>query len=544
MNNFLKGVKNGDVQVLKEIYEKTVNKAYYTALKYVKNDEVAQDMIQDAFVSVYENLDKFDGANLQSWVNTITANKCKDYLKKRNPVLFTDMASEEGEYIPDIVDDDIDFSPEKAVDYSETKRLMTDILNTLPEEQSLCITMFYYQEMSVKEIAEYFECSENTIKSRLNYARKTIKDKVLELEKSGTKLYLVPVFAFLTWMFATDSSDTVFAQSVSSQTMWNAVEQKTKEKINLKIDGSHKSRQVIKKAAEESGKQTLKWSAMSGATKAAIVITGVAVAAGAVGGAIKVVNLRSEKAEIISEQWTSNEPEIEEEEIYTDPIETEQQLEESTEATVELNEESISAYIEFLRNKEELLKYELGTVDDVDNMYSRLSINLFDMDSNGIPELFIQYEGSSSYLSKVTAFTYNDGTIIKLGNVGAYRMPYFMDNGYVMSCDAHMGTQMIVYQLDNLELSVEKKFFDDFGYSEERFYIDDVVSNKETYQKELKNYTPKILAYGEDVNLNELIQKSDDEFKTSLINMVQDKNKVEHDSNAAGDIEQSVEASF
>ena len=83
------------------------------------------------------------------------------------------------------------------MDKSETSRLVNEILDTLSEEQKICALMYYGQELSVKEIATSLDVSENTVKSRLNYARKNIKEKVLELEKKGTKLYgLIPVIFF------------------------------------------------------------------------------------------------------------------------------------------------------------------------------------------------------------------------------------------------------------------------------------------------------------------------------------------------------------
>lgn len=533
MDNLCEGKPYDGERALKEIYEETVNKAYYTALKYVQKEDVAQDMLQDAYISVFENLDKFDGGNLQSWVNTIIANKCKDYLKKKKPLFFTDITSMDGGFIPDIIDEDIEFSPEKSIDYSETKRLMTNILKALPEEQNLCITMFYYQEMSIKEIAEYFECSENTIKSRLNYARKTIKEKVVELEKSGTKLYGIPVFAFLTWMFTMESRENVFAQSASSQTVWNSVDKIAKQKNSTRIYKDNLPRETLKKVT---GKQKLKWSFLPGVTKKAVIITCIVVGVTATCGVVMASNYKTQLSEVANQQQNINK-ETHVEETNLDVIETEQ----NTEEAVELNKESIIAYMNFLKNQNQLINYGLGTVDDMDTMYSKLKVNLFDMDSNGIPELFVNYEGDYTCTTQVCLFTYKDGNVTKLDCVGLYDTPYFLDDGSIMSCDIHMGADMKVYKLENEEISLEKEFVDDFGYTQERFYIDDVAYDKETYLKELKGYTQKILDYGKDVDLGTLIDKSDQEFELSLIKMMQDKSKLEHNKDAAQFIEEIVE---
>ena len=86
------------------------------------------------------------------------------------------------------------------MDQKETSRLVREILDTLPEDQRIVVGMYYYDQLSVSEIAEELECSENTVKSRLNYGRKKIQGKVLELEKKGTKLYNLAPLPFFIWL--------------------------------------------------------------------------------------------------------------------------------------------------------------------------------------------------------------------------------------------------------------------------------------------------------------------------------------------------------
>lgn len=87
-----------------------------------------------------------------------------------------------------------------AMDQQEAKRLVMEILDHLPEDQRVVIGMFYYEEMSVKDIAQTLGVSENTVKSRLSYGRRKIKEQVLDLEKRGTKLYSVAPFVFFLYL--------------------------------------------------------------------------------------------------------------------------------------------------------------------------------------------------------------------------------------------------------------------------------------------------------------------------------------------------------
>ena len=93
-----------------------------------------------------------------------------------------------------------DMNPEMSMDEKEVRRLVMEILDQLPEDQRIVIGMFYYEEMPVKDIAAALEVSENTVKSRLSYGRKKIKEQVLDLEKHGTKLYNVAPFVFFLYL--------------------------------------------------------------------------------------------------------------------------------------------------------------------------------------------------------------------------------------------------------------------------------------------------------------------------------------------------------
>ena len=195
----------GDQDAITELYELTYSSVYKTVKSMIADEDAVLDIVQDSFIKGFQSLDQLDTPeNFRAWMKRIATNKAKDYLKKKKPILFTDMANEDGEEI-DFRDDCLDHSPEEVLDRKETTRLMNEILATLSEDQRLVIGMFYYEEMSVREIAETLGCSENTVKSRLNYGRKKVEVKVKELEKRGTKLYSLAPLPFLLWLFRMDA---------------------------------------------------------------------------------------------------------------------------------------------------------------------------------------------------------------------------------------------------------------------------------------------------------------------------------------------------
>ena len=208
-----------DQNAVNELYNQTFKKAYFVARTAIKSSDgdyssQIEDIMQDAYVKAFSSLDKLeDPEKFQGWLDTIVINRCKDFLKKKKPTLFSDMASENSDdgSILDFEDsrenDRMEFKPEETVDYGETKRLIAEMLDRMPEDQKMCLLMYYYEEMSVRQIAEAMDCSEGTIKSRLNYARKNLKGQVLELEKKGTKLYCMPLLPFLYWFFREQAAE-------------------------------------------------------------------------------------------------------------------------------------------------------------------------------------------------------------------------------------------------------------------------------------------------------------------------------------------------
>ncbi len=205
--------KGGDQEALTILYEKTSSKAYYLSFQLVKDEDTAQDILQDAYIKAFGSLETLaEPEKFQGWLDTIVVNKSKDFLKKKKPVFFSQMTvgddggSGENEKEIDFEDESMAFSPEKTMDYKETKRLIQAMIDELPEEQRMAIILRYLEDMPVADIARVMECSEGTVKSRLNYGRKSIKAKVLELEKKGTKLYVVPFAGFLFWMFKTETT--------------------------------------------------------------------------------------------------------------------------------------------------------------------------------------------------------------------------------------------------------------------------------------------------------------------------------------------------
>ena len=217
--------REGNQDALAALYEKTYNEVFYTIKSMIKDENTVLDILQDTYVKAFTHLDRFQGdTKFSPWVRQIGANTARDYLKKKKPMLFTDLAAGEEPDEPveeHFADLDAGNLPDEVLDRAETTRLVREIIDGLPEDQRAVIGMYYYQEMPVKEIAAALGASESAVKSRLLYGRRKIEAQVRDLEKKGTKLYGLAPIPFLLWLMGAQEAQA--AQLPNGQILQNVL---------------------------------------------------------------------------------------------------------------------------------------------------------------------------------------------------------------------------------------------------------------------------------------------------------------------------------
>ena len=210
----------GNESAFSALYESTQRDMYYIALKYMKNEEDAMDVLQDSYIKAWQSLATLkDPASFRAWFGRIVANTAKNALAKKRPMLFSQLEGEndEGEqFALDIEDEKSEFQPERSYTQKETQELVHELIDSLSDEQRLCILMYHLDDQSIKDIAETFGISENTVKSRLLYGRKAIKAKAEELQKKGYQLYTVAPVVFFLYLLDSEKASTVFAATANA----------------------------------------------------------------------------------------------------------------------------------------------------------------------------------------------------------------------------------------------------------------------------------------------------------------------------------------
>ena len=202
MISLVRRAQAGEAEAGGEIYEIFYQDIYYFILKTVKEQTLAEDLTQETFIEILQTIGKLEEpAAFVTWSRQIAYHRCTAYFRKRRELLADE--DEDGYSVFDTVEEEREeFIPGEALDKEELKKAIQDMIDALPPEQRTALMMRYFQEISVKEIAQIQGVSEGTVKSRLNYGRKAIKQSVEEYEKKNNiKLHCAGVIPLLLWLF-------------------------------------------------------------------------------------------------------------------------------------------------------------------------------------------------------------------------------------------------------------------------------------------------------------------------------------------------------
>ena len=190
--------KNGNKKAFDKLYKLTSNDVWYNCLSLLKDEENAKDIMQETYITAFLKLDTLnDEQKFCGWITSIAVNKCKNKLKGKveyqidDEVLITEAETDEL------------MLPEEYITKTEKRKVLLQIMeDTLSFNQYQTVLMFYFDEMSIAEIAQGLEISEGTVKSRLNSSRAKMKTAIEDYEnKSGDKLHGVVVVPFFTTIF-------------------------------------------------------------------------------------------------------------------------------------------------------------------------------------------------------------------------------------------------------------------------------------------------------------------------------------------------------
>lgn len=165
-------------QHLKELYLEHSNLVFNLCLNYLQNQHDAEEVTQDVFVKVYQQMDSFQkNSSIKTWIYKITVNQCLDFIKakkrqKRFGFLFS--ISDSSEHL-----NEQDFNhPGILLENKEATEHIFKQINQLPHNQKTALILKTIDELSQKEIAEIMNISVKAVESLLSRAKANLKEKL------------------------------------------------------------------------------------------------------------------------------------------------------------------------------------------------------------------------------------------------------------------------------------------------------------------------------------------------------------------------------
>ncbi len=212
-------LKNGDQDAFQTVYDLTQKTTMAVIRKYCDSPADCTGILQDTYVHVLQSMDDLkDDGKVQEWINKIAAFTAVRFSMKKEPNLFSDIGSTDGE-MPDFENESMDYDPAALSDENAAVQAVCEIMAMIPEAQRDMLWLFYGQRLKIREIAQGLGISENTVRSCLYQGRRNLFAHKDDLKKSGVDITAIPLAILLAMAF----DDTVYAAAATAQARDDAV---------------------------------------------------------------------------------------------------------------------------------------------------------------------------------------------------------------------------------------------------------------------------------------------------------------------------------
>ena len=187
INILVRSAQTGDKEAFHDLHQIYWRQIRYFIWKTLKNESEVEDVLQETFIEAYRHLSQLkDPAVFRPWLYKIALYQCNRVFRRKRPLIFSDM---EESVVAAIPDETAEFLPASVLENKEAGALILKLVDQLPDEQRITLTLFYFQQMTIVEIARVMDCPENTVKSRMRYAKRTLKTQIEREQQKGTLLY-------------------------------------------------------------------------------------------------------------------------------------------------------------------------------------------------------------------------------------------------------------------------------------------------------------------------------------------------------------------
>lgn len=175
----IEDVREGDIAALAALVEKYQRMAYRVAIKITKNHEDASDVVQDAFLKTYDSIHKFRmDSSFETWLYRIVVNLSINAVKRKNRRRERTLSDEITPQVTEEVRRRVKLrnDPSIQAEKQELREWVTKAVDSLPVHHRTVVVLHELEGLTHPEIASILDCSENTIRTRLHYARKRLRE--------------------------------------------------------------------------------------------------------------------------------------------------------------------------------------------------------------------------------------------------------------------------------------------------------------------------------------------------------------------------------
>lgn len=218
-------LKRGDKSAFEQVYKLSERYIYAIIYRIVRDNDKTADLMQETYIQIYKKIHTLK--NVEAffvWAGRIATNNSLRFIQKDSREVLA--SEEDNDFMFEKASDDKEeFLPEDILVNKEKREKIREIIDNLSPEQKITVLNYYFGDMSVSEIARTMQCSPGTVKSRLNYARKQIKQAVVDTERrEGVKLYSLSTLPLFTLLLREEVATIAVPEIVSSSVAKGIVE--------------------------------------------------------------------------------------------------------------------------------------------------------------------------------------------------------------------------------------------------------------------------------------------------------------------------------
>lgn len=176
-------VKQNDEEAFRELYRRYHRLVFYVAYQITKNHADAEEVVQEAFVQVTRSIDSLkDPEQFKSWIGRIAYTKAITLLRKNRD---QQMSDQQLEILSNQTESRWDYCPEQKSRHDGDMRALQECIAKLKLPYREVLTLYYFAQMNIKEIAELTNNPEGTVKSRLLYGKQYLREEVERYEQTN-----------------------------------------------------------------------------------------------------------------------------------------------------------------------------------------------------------------------------------------------------------------------------------------------------------------------------------------------------------------------